>query len=125
MSMKPPPPMLPASGSTTARANAVATAASTALPPRFKTSTPDCDASSSSVTTMPCGARTACLGQALFGSDGAEGLAGVCAATRSAKTAAQAANINHDSSVARLREIIRKNTKGFAWERQGDPGDSG
>ena len=62
--MKPPPPMLPAAGSTTARAKAVATAASTALPPLFKISTPACDASSSSVTTIACAPRTACLGHA-------------------------------------------------------------
>ena len=44
--MKPPPPMLPACGCTTASANPVATAASTALPPCFMMSTPACDASS-------------------------------------------------------------------------------
>ena len=40
ISMKPPPPRLPARGSVTASANPTATAASTALPPRFKMSTP-------------------------------------------------------------------------------------
>ena len=40
MTMKPPPPMLPASGYTTASANSVATAASTALPPRCRISLP-------------------------------------------------------------------------------------
>src|SRR5262249_40165103 len=52
-SMKPPPPRLPASGQTTARANAVATAASTALPPFFNTSRPIADASGATETTMP------------------------------------------------------------------------
>ncbi len=51
--MKPPPPMLPASGLTTARANCTATAASTALPPAFRMSTPTWLASSSVVTTIP------------------------------------------------------------------------
>ena len=36
MVMKPPPPMLPASGYVTASANAIATAASIALPPSLK-----------------------------------------------------------------------------------------
>src|SRR5437762_11480485 len=57
--MNPPPPMLPAAGSTTASAKAVATAASTALPPRFRISTPASEPSSSSVATMPWLARTA------------------------------------------------------------------
>src|SRR5437763_9009695 len=42
----------------TASANATATAASTALPPRFITSTPICDATRSVEATIPCGART-------------------------------------------------------------------
>src|SRR3984957_19646290 len=67
--MNPPPPMLPAEGSTTASANARATAAATAFPPRFRISTPACDPSCSSVATMPCVARTACFGQS-FGSTG-------------------------------------------------------
>src|ERR1700719_603740 len=62
-SMNPPPPILPAAGSTTARANAVATAASTALPPRSRISTPARDASSSSVATIPWAPRTASLRQ--------------------------------------------------------------
>src|SRR6516165_4843990 len=49
--MKPPPPMLPAAGSTTAKAKAVATAASTALPPRFRISVPASEASDSSLAT--------------------------------------------------------------------------
>ena len=40
MSMKPPPPRLPAAGCTTARAKPVATAASTALPPCSRMLTP-------------------------------------------------------------------------------------
>ena len=42
--MKPPPPMLPAVGWTTASAKAVATAASTAVPPAAMTSAPILDA---------------------------------------------------------------------------------
>src|SRR5277367_6429103 len=61
--MNPPPPILPAEGSTTASANATATPASTAFPPRFRISTPASEPSCSSVATMPCDARTACLGQ--------------------------------------------------------------
>ncbi len=56
--MKPPPPRLPAPGKTTASANAVATAASTALPPAWSTSSPTREASVASVTTIPCGAVT-------------------------------------------------------------------
>src|SRR5262245_27457910 len=49
--MKPPPPKLPAPGQVTASANAVATAASTALPPFFKVSMPTFDAIGSTDTT--------------------------------------------------------------------------
>ena len=41
ITMNPPPPMLPATGKVTASAKAVATAASTALPPSFSTSRTD------------------------------------------------------------------------------------
>ena len=50
--------MLPAVGQTTASANPTATAASTALPPRFITSTPTCEAISLTEETIPCFART-------------------------------------------------------------------
>src|SRR5438874_940515 len=56
--MKPPPPRLPAAGYTTASAKATAMAASTALPPRRRTSTPTCDAILLVEATMPCRART-------------------------------------------------------------------
>ncbi len=52
--MNPPPPILPALGSTAASAKAVATAASTALPPSRSTATPTSVASAWSATTMPC-----------------------------------------------------------------------
>src|SRR5215475_2318799 len=52
--MKPPPPRLPAPGQVTASANAVATAASTALPPFFKISMPTFEASGSTDTTAAC-----------------------------------------------------------------------
>ena len=51
--MKPPPPMLPAVGYVTAIANAVATAASTALPPMVRISAPMSDASPVAETTTP------------------------------------------------------------------------
>src|SRR5436190_8138674 len=54
----PPPPMLPAVGYVTASANAVATAASAALPPAFRTSRPTPEAIASSVTTIPLSPRT-------------------------------------------------------------------
>src|SRR5881394_771038 len=54
---KPPPPMLPAVGCTTASANAVATAASTAVPPSLMTSAPMRDAVSFCDATMPYFAR--------------------------------------------------------------------
>src|SRR5258705_12085150 len=78
-SINPPPPIFPAAGSTTAKANAVATAASIALPPFCRISTPARDASSSSVATMPLAPRTASLGHAA--SDSARSLyfEGVCA----------------------------------------------
>src|SRR2546430_16607161 len=50
--MTPPPPMSPATGSTTASANATATAASTALPPRRRISTPTSLASGCPDTTI-------------------------------------------------------------------------
>ena len=49
--------MLPAAGKVTARANAVATAASTADPPACKTSRPTSAATPSEATTMPRLAR--------------------------------------------------------------------
>src|ERR1700722_3082426 len=58
ISMNPPPPMLPAGECTTARANPVATAASTALPPACMISAPACEASACTVTTMACSAGT-------------------------------------------------------------------
>src|ERR1019366_304910 len=63
-SMKPPPPMLPAVGWVTARAKPTATAASTALPPARRTSTPAWVAWRSRVTTMACRARTGCAAHA-------------------------------------------------------------
>src|SRR5579862_667567 len=51
--MNPPPPMLPANGCVTASANAVATAASTALPPFANTDAPASDATSDDDTTRP------------------------------------------------------------------------
>src|SRR5262249_9573440 len=53
--MNPPPPRLPAPGQVTASANAVATAASTALPPFFKISMPTLDAIGSTDTTAAFG----------------------------------------------------------------------
>jgi hypothetical protein len=50
-SMNPPPPKFPAVGYVTARAKAVATAASTALPPWVRISAPTCEAIAESVTT--------------------------------------------------------------------------
>src|SRR5437899_847984 len=54
---KPPPPMLPAEGWVTASANAVATAASTALPPSHRTSTPTWEATKFWEATIPLRAR--------------------------------------------------------------------
>src|ERR1051325_10158387 len=62
--MKPPPPRLPAAGCVTASANATAIAASTALPPRFMTSTPTLEPTSFVDATMPCLARTGSRGTA-------------------------------------------------------------
>jgi hypothetical protein len=49
----PPPPRLPAWGRVTARAKALATAASTALPPRRSTAAPTAAARASWAATMP------------------------------------------------------------------------
>ena len=51
--MNPPPPMFPALGCVTASANAVATAASTALPPFFRIPAPTSDAGAEVVITIP------------------------------------------------------------------------
>ena len=56
--MKPPPPMLPASGQETASAKAVATAASTAFPPSAKTFAPIRLATAESLTTIPPSPRS-------------------------------------------------------------------
>src|SRR5262245_39908847 len=58
--MKPPPPMLPASGHVTASAKATATAASTALPPERRALRPASDAGRETVTTMPLAPRADC-----------------------------------------------------------------
>ncbi len=58
MSMNPPPPIFPAKGCVTARAKPTATAASTALPPDFKTATPTSVANGSCATTIPLRAYT-------------------------------------------------------------------
>src|SRR5690606_39067872 len=52
--IKPPPPILPALGYTTASANCTATAASTALPPSFNICNPTAEASGCAVTTAAC-----------------------------------------------------------------------
>src|SRR4051794_74356 len=52
--MNPPPPMLPAVGCVTPRAKPTATAASTALPPFFRISTPTSLAAPSALLTAPC-----------------------------------------------------------------------
>src|SRR5262249_39748023 len=57
---KPPPPMLPAKGYVTASAKPVATAASTALPPRAMMSRPTRLAMESLLATIACGANDAC-----------------------------------------------------------------
>src|SRR5947209_2394196 len=58
MSMNPPPPRFPAEGCVTANVNPMATAASIALPPCCNTETPTAVACGSTVTTIPCRART-------------------------------------------------------------------
>ena len=53
ITMNPPPPMLPAVGWVTPSANATATAASTALPPRFRIAMPMSLALASALATAP------------------------------------------------------------------------
>jgi hypothetical protein len=91
MSMNPPPPMLPAAEWTTVRAKPTATAASTALPPFFRMSTPASVARWCTVTTMACGARTGSsswsMSAVCVASSGAASCAGfgVCAARDAAR----------------------------------------
>src|SRR5208283_1012578 len=56
-------PRLPAPGWVTASAKPTSTAASTAFPPDSRTFTPTSVACGSTVTTMPCLARTGCAAQ--------------------------------------------------------------
>src|SRR5205085_11895879 len=72
-SVKPPPPMLPATGYVTASANAVATAASTALPPAASTLRPTSLAIALAETTIPCAPDPLLLGAALAGADAFDG----------------------------------------------------
>src|SRR5262245_39301882 len=59
--MVPEPPMVDMNGSTTVMANAVATAASTALPPRSRMAGPTAAPRGCSATTMPWVASGVCL----------------------------------------------------------------
>src|SRR5688500_13492708 len=65
--MNPPPPMLPAVGCVTASANAVATAASTAFPPRCRMLAPTSEAMADVDTTRPVADGTPA--ESLEGSD--------------------------------------------------------
>ena len=85
--------MLPASGWTTARANAVATAASTALPPPSMTSIPTCEAIAFCDATMAFLARTG---------------------TEAAEPVAAGASAN-DSTSPRRRGFIAD--EGYHWRR--------
>src|SRR6185312_14880933 len=60
ITMYPPPPMLPAAGNVTSSANPVATAASTAFPPRFRISTPASLARRLLLAIIACSASVAC-----------------------------------------------------------------
>ena len=70
--MKPPPPMLPALGSVTASAKAVATAASTALPPLARTAAPASHAGADVHTTSPSFDETPRLAAPLGRDDGGQ-----------------------------------------------------
>jgi hypothetical protein len=72
--MKPPPPRLPAAGYVTASAKAVATAASTALPPCLRMDTPTSDAGPETDTTTPLWHSTDWLG---YSPEGVRGLVSV------------------------------------------------
>src|SRR5688500_9276850 len=73
--MNPPPPMLPAVGCVTASANPVATAASTALPPRRRMSAPTSEAIDDVETTSPV--REGTPAESLAGSGAIATVAGV------------------------------------------------
>ncbi len=90
--MNPPPPRLPARGSVTARAKPTATAASTALPPRSRISTPTRVARASWLATMPFGASAGCTRAASEMIGQAAGAAGgVCACPATGASASSAA----------------------------------
>src|SRR5215216_4164342 len=78
ITMYPPPPMLPAAGHVGTSAKPTATAASTALPPRFRISTPASLASGALLAIIACGANAA------FAPAGKRHAAGKLAARRSA-----------------------------------------
>ena len=90
--MKPPPPRLPAEGCVTASAKPVATAASTALPPRLRMSMPTWEASGEREATTPFWPRTTCAGSAVAGSAlGASSAATPAVASTAASGSAQSA----------------------------------
>ena len=106
-SMNPPPPIFPAAGSTTANANAVATAASTAFPPFCRISTPAREANSSSVATMPCALRTASFGQDFSVSARSLYSAAFCARRE-----------KQQSSVAAAQLVLFQIVRFFMWLRK-------
>src|SRR5262245_47791792 len=100
MTMNPPPPMLPAPGYVTASANPVATAASTAFPPRRMISRPTLLAIESLLETIACSANVAGVpawkrqpcGKTAADRDGASGAGVLTTAERQATSTAAIAS---------------------------------
>src|SRR6516165_2955870 len=99
----PPPPIFPADGRVTASANAVATAASTAVPPPRRTSAPTRLASGESLTTAPCGAVTS---GAVSGCGQAAGTDGVPAPAAVIDSRAQPQKNNETSTNERRNSLL-------------------
>ena len=83
-------------GWVTASANAVATAASTALPPSHRTSAPTCEAMKCWVTTMPLRARA--------GTDAAEAVSDDQASAAKARSSSGSDADGHGTRFLRMSE---------------------
>src|SRR5688572_12185876 len=115
--MKPPPPMLPAAGCTTASARPVATAASTAFPPALSTAAPTSLASAFADTTMPCVPRTGSTAVCT----GVGGGAGACS-TRCGAHAVATLSAAHPATISRFIVSISLSTRTRFGFTAADPG---
>src|SRR5688572_30828959 len=113
MIANPPPPMLPAAGCVTASANPVATAASTALPPAARISSPASDAAAEFDTTISCFAKSAAppaLNRQSVGK-----LAGVAGGGAPSGAGAGAAGPRHAARSANDAEMVQERRSLITW----------